>query len=46
MKEIKVKVYGRWTSYTYTKWSKKTSCNCFKWGRERVEGERQWGQYN
>jgi hypothetical protein len=43
MKEIKVKVYGGWISYTYMKWNKDSSCNCFKWVRERVKGERGWG---
>jgi hypothetical protein len=23
--------------------NKETSCNCFKWGLERVKGERRWG---
>jgi hypothetical protein len=31
IKEIKVRAYGRWTSYM--KKNKETSCNCFKWGR-------------
>jgi hypothetical protein len=44
VKEIKVRVYGGWTSYTYMKRNKETSCNCFKWGREGFEGERRWGQ--
>jgi hypothetical protein len=33
MKEIKVRVYGRWTSYTCMKQKKKISCNCFNVGR-------------
>jgi hypothetical protein len=41
MKEIKMRIYGQWTSYTYMK-NKEISCNCFKWGKERVEGEREW----
>jgi hypothetical protein len=36
--KIKVRVYGWWTSYTCMKESKEASCNCFKWGREGVEG--------
>jgi hypothetical protein len=39
MKEIKVRVYGGWTSYTYMKQNKQTSWSCFKWGVEEVEGE-------
>jgi hypothetical protein len=46
MKEIKVSVYGWWTSDTYVKWNKETSCNCFKWGREGVKGERRWDIIN
>jgi hypothetical protein len=42
MMEIKVRVYGGWTSYTYMKKNKETSCDCVKWGREVVEGERWW----
>jgi hypothetical protein len=42
MKEAKAMVYGRWTSYTYMKWNKETSFNCFKWGGEEVEGKRLW----
>jgi hypothetical protein len=40
MKEIKVKEYGCWTSYTYTKQNDETSCNCLKWSAERIKGER------
>jgi hypothetical protein len=29
MKEIKVREYGLWTSCTYIKWNKETSCDCF-----------------
>jgi hypothetical protein len=43
MKEIKVRVCGGWTSYTYMKWNKEASCNCFKLGGKEVEGERWWG---
>jgi hypothetical protein len=39
---MKVRVCGRWTSYTYMKWNKETSCNCFKWGGEGVVGEKGW----
>jgi hypothetical protein len=39
MKEIKVRVYGGWTSYTYMKQNKETSCNCFKWGRRGARGK-------
>jgi hypothetical protein len=39
MKAIKVREYGLWTSYTYMKQNYETSCNCFKWCRDRV----QWG---
>jgi hypothetical protein len=46
MKEIKVRVCGEWTSFTYVKQNKETSCNCFNWGREGVEGERKWGKCN
>jgi hypothetical protein len=46
MKEIKVRVYDWWTSYTYMKLNKETSCNCFNWGREGIEEERRWGRYN
>jgi hypothetical protein len=38
MKEIKVIVCGWWTSYTYMKQNKETSCNCFKWGGEGLRG--------
>jgi hypothetical protein len=38
MKEIKVRVYDWWTSYTYMKQNKETSCNCFKWSWEGVGG--------
>jgi hypothetical protein len=38
MKEIKVKAYGWWTSYTYVKQNKETSCSCFKYGRKGVGG--------
>jgi hypothetical protein len=41
MKEVKVKVYVCWSSYIYMKENKETSCNCFKWGREGVEGTKQ-----
>jgi hypothetical protein len=34
VKEIKVREYGWWTSYTFKKENKETSCNCFKWGRK------------
>jgi hypothetical protein len=43
MKEIKMRVYGGWTSYTYMKQNKETSCNCFKWGGERVGRRDDWG---
>jgi hypothetical protein len=43
MKEIKVRGYGGWTSYTYMKWNKENSCNLFKWGGEGLKGDRQWG---
>jgi hypothetical protein len=43
MKEMKVRVYGLWTSHTYMKQNKETSCKCCKWGREGIEGERRWG---
>jgi hypothetical protein len=46
MKEMKVTIYGRWTSYIYMKQNKETYCNCFKWGSEGSEAERWWGQYN
>jgi hypothetical protein len=39
-KEIKVIIYGRWTSYAYMKEKKETSCSCFKWNWEGVEEER------
>jgi hypothetical protein len=32
MKEIQGGAYGGWTSYTYTKEKKESSCNGFKWG--------------
>jgi hypothetical protein len=38
MKEIKERVYGAWTSYTYMKYNKETSCNCFKWGGRGLRG--------
>jgi hypothetical protein len=38
MKEIKVRVYGGWISYTYMKQNNETSCNCVKWGREGLRG--------
>jgi hypothetical protein len=38
MKEIKVMGYGWWTSYTYMKQDEETSCNCFKWGGEGIDG--------
>jgi hypothetical protein len=37
MKEIKARVYGRWTSYTYMKQNKATSCNCSKRSGEGVQ---------
>jgi hypothetical protein len=43
MEEMKVGECGGWTSYTYMKHNKETSCNCFKWGGEGVEEERWWG---
>jgi hypothetical protein len=43
MKEIKMRVYGGWTAYTYMKQNKETSCNCFKWGGERVGRRDDWG---
>jgi hypothetical protein len=43
LKEIKVREHGGGTSYTYMNWHKETSCNCLKWGREGVVGNRQWG---
>jgi hypothetical protein len=46
MREIKVRVYGLWTSYTYAKVNKETSCHSFKWGWEGVEGEKRWGRSN
>jgi hypothetical protein len=33
-----VRVYGRWTSYTYMKQNKETSCKYFKWGGEGAVG--------
>jgi hypothetical protein len=33
----------RWTSYIYMKQNKETSCNCFKWSRDRFEWERRYG---
>jgi hypothetical protein len=39
MKEIKVRIYGRWTLYTDRKENKETSCNCFKWNGEGLRGE-------
>jgi hypothetical protein len=39
-KEIKVTVYGRWTSYIYMKQTEETSSNSFKWVEEETEGER------
>jgi hypothetical protein len=30
MEEIKVRIYGAWTSYTYMKENKETSFSCFK----------------
>jgi hypothetical protein len=41
MKEMKVREYGQWSSYTYTKQNKETSCISFKWSMERIE-ERIW----
>jgi hypothetical protein len=38
MEEMMVREYGGWTSYTYMKSNKETSCNCFKWGGEGAEG--------
>jgi hypothetical protein len=34
MKEVKVRECGGWTSNTYVKKNKDTSCNCCKWGGE------------
>jgi hypothetical protein len=38
MKEINMRLYGRWTSYIYMKWNKETSCNCFQWSGEELRG--------
>jgi hypothetical protein len=45
-KEIKVREYGWWTSYTYMRKNNETSCNCFMWSVDGVEGERLCGWYN
>jgi hypothetical protein len=41
--KIKVREYGAWTSYTYIKQNKETSCNYFKWDGDGIQGERRWG---
>jgi hypothetical protein len=38
MKEIKVTLYGRRTSYAYMKENYEISCNFFKWGGEGLRG--------
>jgi hypothetical protein len=43
MKEMKVREFGGWTSYTYMKQNKETSCNCFKYSGEWVERQRDDG---
>jgi hypothetical protein len=42
-REMKVRECGGWASCTCMKENKETSCNCFKWGRERAKREKQWG---
>jgi hypothetical protein len=39
MKKIKVREYGGWTSHTFMKQNKETSCHSFNWGGEGVGGE-------
>jgi hypothetical protein len=43
MEEMKVREYGWWASYTYTKNPSETSCDYFKWGGEGVMGRRDGG---
>jgi hypothetical protein len=38
--------YGWSTLYTYMKQNEETSCNCFKWGGEEVEGGEMAGRSN
>jgi hypothetical protein len=41
-----VRLYGRWTSYTYMKQNEEIFCNCFMWGMEAVEGRDDRGDVN
>jgi hypothetical protein len=43
MEDMKVREHYGWTSYTYMKQNKETSCNYSKWGGEGVERESWWG---